>query len=84
MLDVMREVVALLRKRYPSALDVLVELARGVSWEDALAKHDRPDGDAARMLRNFGLVTPANTLAKGLAWYLSHAMPLPHAMRKTA
>jgi hypothetical protein len=28
-LDVMREVVALLRKRYPAALDVLVDLSRG-------------------------------------------------------
>jgi hypothetical protein len=79
-LEVMREVVALLRKRYPSALAVLIGLAHGANWEDALAEHGGPDGDAARMLRNFSLATPQNALAEGLAWYLTHAMPL----RKTA
>ncbi len=83
-LDVMREVVALLRKRYPSALNVLVGLARGANWEAALMEHDGSDGDAARTLRNFGLVTPESTLAEGLAWYLSHAVGLPHPVRKTA
>jgi hypothetical protein len=80
----MREVVALLRKRYPSALDVLVGVAHGESWDDAIAKHGGPEGDAARTLRNFGLVTPEDTLAEGLAWYLSHAVGLPHRVRKTA
>lgn len=79
-LDVMREVAALLRKRYPSALDVLVDRAAGASWKAVLAERGGPDGDAARTLRSFGLVTPANTLAEGLAWYLSRAVPL----RKTA
>jgi hypothetical protein len=79
-LEVMREVVALLRKRYPSALAALIGLAHGENWADALAEHGGPDGDAARMLRNFGLATPQNALAEGLAWYLTHAMPL----RKTA
>jgi hypothetical protein len=79
-LDVMREVVALLRKRYPSSLDVLVGLAHGASWEDALAERGGPDGGAEHTLRNFGLVTSANALAGGLAWYLSHNVP----MRKSA
>ena len=83
-LDVMREVVALLRKRYPASLDVMVGLAHGATWEDALAEHGGPDADAGRALRNFGLVTPANTLAEGLAWYLSRAVQLPHPVRKTA
>jgi hypothetical protein len=83
-LDVMREVVALLRKRYPAALDVLVRLAHGASWADVLAEHGGPDGDPGRTLRNFGLVTPDHTLAEGLAWYLSHAVPLPRSLRKTA
>lgn len=80
----MREVVTLLRKRYPSALDVLVALAHGASWEDALAERGGPDGDACRTLRSFGLVTPEHTLAEGLAWYLSRAVPLPRPARKTA
>ncbi len=82
-LDVMREIVALLRKRYPSALDVLVSMAHGASWEDALGERGGSDGDAGRTLRNFGLVTPENALAEGLAWYLSRAVPLPHSLRKT-
>jgi hypothetical protein len=79
-LDVMREVVALLRKRYPSALDALVGLAHGAGWEDVLAERGGSNGDAGRTLRSFGLVSPANALAEGLASYLSHAIP----MRKTA
>ena len=70
-LDVMREVVALLRKRYPAALEVLVQLAHGASWEDALAERGGPDGAAGRTLRNFGLVTSENALSEGLAWYLT-------------
>ncbi len=83
-LDVMREVVALLRKRYPAALEVLVALAHGASWDDAVAERGGADGEAGRTLRNFGLVAPENTLAEGLAWYLSRAVPLPHSARKTA
>lgn len=83
-LDVMREVVALLRKRYPPALAVLAGLAHGGSWEDVVAELGGGDGDAARTLRNFGLVSPDNTLAEGLAWYLSHAAHLPRPMRKSA
>jgi hypothetical protein len=83
-LDVMREVVALLRKRYPSALDVLVGLAHGASWEDVLAERGGPEGGAGRTLRNFGLVTPDHALAEGLARYLSQVVQLPHPLRKTA
>lgn len=82
-LDVMREVVALLQKRYPASLDVLVQLAQGQSWLDALATHGGPEAEAGRTLRNFGLVTPERELARGLAWYLSSVAPLPHAVRKT-
>jgi hypothetical protein len=83
-LEVMREVVALLRKRYPSALDVLDGVAHGASWDDALTEHGGPNGDAGRTLRNFGLVTPEHRIAEGLAWYLSHAVSLPRSLRKTA
>src|SRR5262249_22696888 len=81
-LEVMREVVLLLRKRYPSALAVLAGLAHGGSWEDAVTESGGGDGVAARTLRNFGLVTPDNALAEGLAWYLSNAAHLPRPMRK--
>jgi hypothetical protein len=83
-LEVMREVVLLLRKRYPSALAVLAGLAHGGSWEDVVAESGGDDGDGVRTLRNFGLVIPGNALAEGLAWYLSHAVHLPRPMRKTA
>jgi hypothetical protein len=83
-LEVMREVVALLGKRYPAALEVLAGLAHGERWEDLLADRGGPDGDTGRTLRNFGLVTPEHTLAEGLAWYLSKAVHLPHPQRKTA
>ena len=79
-LDVMREVVTLLRKRSPVALDVLVHLACGSGKAEVSAERDAPDSDAVRTLRNFGLLTAENTLAEGLAWYLSHAVPV----RKTA
>lgn len=83
-LDVMREVVALLRKRYPSALDMLTDMAHGRSWDDTLIDHDGPDGGAGRTLRNFGLVTPERELSAGLAWYLTHAVELPRPLQKTA
>jgi len=83
-LDVMREVVALLRKRYPMALNVLVGLAHGASWEDALSERGGPDGDAWRTLRSFGLVTPENALAGWLAWYLSRVVQAPPLLLKTA
>lgn len=82
-LEVMREVVALLHKRYPSALATLVDMAHGRSWDDALAENGGPDGAAGRTLRNFGLVTPEHELAAGLAWYLTHAVQLPRPLQKT-
>lgn len=82
--EVMREVVALLRKRYPLALDVLVGLAGRANWEEVIAVCGGPEGDTARTLRNFGLITLANTLPEGLAWYLSHSVALPHSLKKTA
>jgi hypothetical protein len=83
-LDVMREVVALLRKRYPSALDMLVDMAHGKSWDDTLTEYGGPEGCAGRTLRNFGLVTPERGLAAGLAWYLTHAVEFPRPLQKTA
>jgi len=82
-LEVMREVVALLRKRYPAALEVLAGMAYGTSWEDMLAGRGGPDGDTGRTLRSFGLVPPEHKLAEGLAWYLSTAVHLSHPRRKT-
>jgi hypothetical protein len=83
-LEVMREIMTLLRKRYPSALDVLAGLAYDVNWEDLIVVRGGPDGDTARTLRNFGLITAENALPGGLAWYLSHAVKLPHPLKKTA
>jgi hypothetical protein len=82
-LDVMREVVALLHKRYPSALEVLLEMAHGGSWEAALAKRDGAEGVAARTLQNFGLVTAERVVPEGLAWYLAHISTLPDTVRRT-
>ncbi len=82
-LDVMREVVALLRKRYPQALDALLLRAHGVAWPDALAEHGGVMGATARCLRNFGLVDSQHALPEGLKWYLHHSPQFVPTLRKT-
>jgi hypothetical protein len=81
-LEVMREVVALLHKRYPTALDVLALLAHGDRWDDAVDQCGGDEGEAARMLRNFGLVNAAHTISAGLAWYLRDAAPVTSTLRR--
>ena len=83
-LDVMREVVTLLQKRYPAALDILAGLAHGANWDDLVKAHGGADTSPARTLHNFGLVTPDNTLPAVFRWYLDSVVNLGHSLRKTA
>jgi hypothetical protein len=68
--EVMREIVALLGKRYPGTLEVLERMAMGAPWATALAKRGGPNGDAGRVLQNFGLVSPEGRCAEALMSYL--------------
>jgi hypothetical protein len=81
-LGVMREVFALLSKRYPGSLDALTRLARGANWVEALEEHGGPEGEAGRTLLNFGLVSPAHTAAEGLTQYLLRNAPVSNPVRK--
>lgn len=69
-LDVMREIVALLKKRYPSALTVLRELTDD-AWDPVIARHGGRTGQPANVLRSFGIADADRPLAEILRWYLA-------------
>lgn len=83
-LEVPREVVALLRKRHAEAYGLLRDLAEGYSWDDALTGYGGPEGEAARTLANFGLVHADHSIARTFGWYLNTLVPTTPLLRKTA
>jgi hypothetical protein len=72
--EVVRETVALLHKRYPQAYALLEELAHGPR-EAAVGAHGGVDGEAARVLANFGLVSAEREISETLRWYLVSLSP---------
>lgn len=73
-LEVLREIVALLSKRYPTALDLLRSLAGGRQWDESIASRISTEGEAARVLLNFGLVTAGAGPAATVRWYLDQLL----------
>lgn len=81
-LEVAREVDALLWKRYRAAHGLLLDLAEGYTWEDALTGYGGAEGEAARVLVRFGIVREDGTLPETLRWYLRHVAPTRPALLK--
>ncbi len=81
-LEVMREIVALFQKRYPTALDLMMRLGHGKGWGDALADLGGDANEAVKILRNFGLATPDRTLPKAIAAYLRATFPEASRLRR--
>lgn len=79
-LEVLREVVALLRKRYPEGYDLFRDLAEGYSWDDVVTGHS---GEAARTLSNFGLLRSDHTIAETYRWYLNQLAPSAPPLKQT-
>lgn len=75
-LAVMREVVALLRDRYPEALSLLVHHARVAHGREHVPPVVTSD-DAARVLRNFGLVDTSGAPPRAITHYLNTLAPSP-------
>jgi hypothetical protein len=77
-LTVDREIVALLKKRYETAYNLLCDLA---AEDDRSAVVDRAGGlhgPAARVLRNFGLLDERSlTIPMHLSWYVRTLLPKP-------
>lgn len=69
-LDVLREVQALLTKRYPRAWRVLADLACGASWAQAMEAVGGLEARDARLLVDLGLAHPDRNLALALTWYI--------------
>jgi hypothetical protein len=73
-LDVLREVVDLLAKRYPGALQRLTSLATGIG-------DSRPADGTERMLERCGLVSETGRLPRSVAWYLQTLAPAGRVLR---
>ncbi|KYF89779.1 hypothetical protein BE17_45115 [Sorangium cellulosum] len=75
-LDVDREIIALLSKRYPDAYTLLLDLVESPDPATAVKRSGGPQGSGARMLRNFGLLDEATlALPKHLSWYVRTLLP---------
>ncbi len=73
-LDVMRELVDLLTKRYPGALRRLMSLATGIV-------DSRPKDGTEHMLERFGLVSESGLPPRSVAWYLEKLAPVGRVLR---
>lgn len=82
--EVLREITVLLRKRHPTSLDLLRELAAGRAWDDAVAERGGPESDAVRSLAHFGLLRTDHTLSGTLRWYVAQLPPEASALRRAS
>ncbi len=83
-LEVAREVVALLLKRHPEGYVLLRELAEGHGWSDAVSRCGGPNGAAARTLTNFGLASAERRLSETLRWYVRDLSPAPPSLLRAS
>jgi len=75
-LSVDREIVDLLRKRYPEAYDLLLDLAVNDAPAGTVAHAGGIHGPGARALRNFGLLEEATLrIPEHLSWYVKTLVP---------
>lgn len=73
--EVVREIVALLRKRYPGALERLTALTRGKPLSRASSRD-------AVMLERFGLIDPSGSIWESLEWYMRDVAALAAPSRE--
>ncbi|WP_437673423.1 AAA family ATPase [Sorangium sp. So ce131] len=75
-LDVDREIIALLSKRYPAAYSLLLDLVESHDRAASVKRAGGLHGPGARMLRNFGLLDEKTLgLPKHLSWYVRTLLP---------
>jgi len=75
-LTVNREIIALLSKRYPAAYKLVLEVIESGDAGAALARSGGMHGVAARVLRNFGLLSEATlAIPEHLSWYVRTLLP---------
>ncbi len=80
-LEVLKETVALLRKRYPHAHTLLEALAHAREAPSASAAAGVMDGGAPRVLMDFGVVNAHLEISRALQWYLVSLSPAAPARR---
>lgn len=75
-LDVDREIIALLSKRYSDAYTLLLDLVESPDPATAVKRSGGLHGSGARVLRNFGLLDESTLeLPKHLSWYVRTLLP---------
>ncbi|WP_165374457.1 MULTISPECIES: AAA family ATPase [Sorangium] len=75
-LEVDREIIALLSKRYPAAYMLLLDLIESRDPQAVVKRSGGSLGPGARMLRNFGLLDEATlALPNHLSWYVKTLLP---------
>ncbi|XXT17851.1 AAA family ATPase [Sorangium sp. So ce429] len=75
-LEVDREIIALLSKRYPAAYTLLLDLVESRDPQAAMKRSSGSLGPGARVLRNFGLLDEATlALPRHLSWYVETLLP---------
>lgn len=70
-LDVMREIQALLTKRFPDGWRVLEDLAAGRPWPVEAEEMERERADALRLIERFGLASADRPLPEVARWYVT-------------